>query len=427
MKSLSILTKFVFVVGLAFVQLVAFGQKIDLGNGEYRALLERSDGNDIVFNFLVIDRKIGNKRLFIQNAGELIQVDNISQSGDSIIIEMPFFEAQLHLRRAAPGQLSGYYYKHLQNSYQVIPMEANQLTVKHGEANRNEYMRFPLASVAAPSKVAGRWAVTFRDDSTGVTTADVGEFVQHGNKVTGTFLDPTGDYRYLEGVVDGDSLKLSCFDGSHAYLFTARIKGDKMTGRHYAGPTFKNSWTARRDEQAKLADEFTLTKMRPGNSSLHFRFRDLNGKFVSLKAKRYQNKVVVVQLMGSWCPNCMDETAVLAKMYDHYHRKGLEVIGLAYERSTNFERSRTSLENFHKHLGVHYEMLITGVSVYDSLKTQKTLPELSNIEGFPTTIFLGKDHQVERIHTGFNGPGTGEHYEEQKKEFYNIVDGLLAQ
>ncbi|HSZ85130.1 MAG TPA: hypothetical protein VK787_03820, partial [Puia sp.] len=119
-------------------------------------------------------------------------------------------------------------------------------------------------------------------------------------------------------------------------------------------------------------------------------------------------------------------TGLLTGLYDEYKNKGVEVIGLAYERSTDFARSQKSLRSFQKRFNVHYEILITGVSVNDSLRAQKTLPQLKDIVGFPTTIFIGKNGNVEKIHTGFNGPGTGEHYDEQKKEFYGIVDELLA-
>ena|ERR1700689_4799103 len=122
----------------------------------------------------------------------------------------------------------------------------------------------------------------------------------------------------------------------------------------------------------------------------------------------------------------MDETALLTNIYNEYKNKGVEVIGLAYERSTDFARSQKSLRSFQKRFNVHYEILITGVSVNDSLRSEKTLPQLQTIEGFPTTIFIGKDGNVAKIHTGFNGPGTGEHYDEQKKEFYGIVNALLA-
>jgi thiol-disulfide isomerase/thioredoxin len=131
--------------------------------------------------------------------------------------------------------------------------------------------------------------------------------------------------------------------------------------------------------------------------------------------------------MGSWCPNCLDETSFLSKFYESYRKKGVEIIGLAYERSTDFSLSQKNLRSFQERLHVPYPLLITGVSESDPEKAKKTLPQLEGIEGFPTTIFIDRAGQVQKIHTGFNGPATGEHYEEEKKTFYSIVDALLVQ
>jgi hypothetical protein len=73
---------------------------------------------------------------------------------------------------------------------------------------------------------------------------------------------------------------------------------------------------------------------------------------------------------------------------------------------------------------VQYPMLITGVTVNDSLRTEKTLPQLTPIKVFPTTVFLGKDGRVKKIDTGFYGPGTGIYYEEYKKNFYATITAL---
>jgi thiol-disulfide isomerase/thioredoxin len=386
-----------------------------LPTGEWRAVLERADGNNIVFNIETKD-SVGRKILYIKNANERLLVNEIRASRDSIIITLPFFESELHVKLQGNNDLSGVYLKRLTDNYQVMAFHAYY----------GQYFRFLLLKNVTTVNVTGRWAVNFWNETTKDTTVAVGEFVQHGSTVTGTFLDPTGDYRFLQGVVDGDSLKLSCFDGGHAYLFSAHVQNDQMKGFHFSGPTFKNMWIAKRDEKAKLPDEFSLTKMKPGNLKLNFAFKDIDGKLVSLNDNRYKGKVIIVQIMGSWCPNCMDETGLLTKLYDEYKNKGVEIIGLAYERSTDFLRSRRSLLSFQKRFNVKYEILISGVSVNDSLRSEKTLPQLENIEGFPTTIFINKNGDVEKIHTGFNGPGTGEHYDEQKKEFYGIINNLLA-
>jgi peroxiredoxin len=386
-------------------------------SGSWGASLQRADGHFIAFNFDV--SRVGLKNfIYIRNATERLKVDNIRIAGDSVWIGLPFFDSKIRAAFKGNDILEGWWIKRLKDHDQVMAFTARL----------NQGFRFSPSAGPARWNISGRWAVTFWSPSGLDSTAAVGEFVQKGNRVTGTFLHPTGDYRYLEGIVTGDSLKLSCFDGGHAYLFTAKIEGNQLLsgGLHYSGPTYKEQWTAKRDENARLPDEFSLTRLKAGQTRLDFSFRDINGKMVSIHDARFQNKVVLVQIMGSWCPNCMDETHFLSRFYDSYRTKGVEIIGLAYERSTDFARSQKSLRTFQQRFDVHYPLLITGVTDADSMQTQKTLPQLENIEGFPTTIFISKTGEVAKIHTGFNGPATGAHYEAEKQTFARIVDELLA-
>jgi thiol-disulfide isomerase/thioredoxin len=198
-----------------------------------------------------------------------------------------------------------------------------------------------------------------------------------------------------------------------------------MQGDQYAGPKSHETWTAVKDPNAKLEDQFSMTKWKK-DMPFTFTFKDIDGKEVSFNDERFRNKVVLVQIMGSWCPNCMDETRFLSGFYDEYRKKGVEIVALAYERSTDFARSQASLRTFQQRFHVKYPMLITGVAVGDPQRSEKTLPILEQIVNFPTTIFVGKSGHIEKIHTGFSGPGTGEHYEEQKQEFYTILNDLLS-
>jgi len=130
--------------------------------------------------------------------------------------------------------------------------------------------------------------------------------------------------------------------------------------------------------------------------------------------------------MGSWCPNCMDETRFLSGFYKEYHDKGVEVIALAYERSTDFERSQASLDQLKKRFNITYPVLITGYT-NDKKELLKSLPMLANFMGFPTTIIIDKKGNVRKIHTGFSGPGTGNYYAEFINEFEKLNDDLLAE
>jgi thiol-disulfide isomerase/thioredoxin len=384
--------------------------------GVWRGELMRNDGNPIVFNFEIRER-FGRIIMFVINGSERLLVDNIRQSGDSVFIEMPFFDSHFVLRILDSQRLEGSWIKNSGNRHSVIAFTA---LYNHTE-------RFPVTR-APDFNISGRWSVHFKSllDS----TESVGEFKQYGAQVSGTFLTPTGDYRFLQGVVTGDTLKLSAFDGGHAYSFVSRILDtNTMTdGFYYAGATSVEKWFAEKNENAKLPDEFSQTRLKDSaNAMLHFTFRDLNGTPVSLSHARFKNKVVVIQILGSWCPNCMDETKFLAPWYLNNKYRGVEVVGLAYERTASYADAKRLLQPFITRFHVTYPILPTGVTVNDSLRTEKTLPEIQQIMGFPTTIFIDKKGMIRKIHTGFNGPGTGEHYILFQKEFNELIDRLLKE
>ena len=391
----------------------------NLAGGVWQAKLHRTDGADIVFNFEVKDTA-GKKVLYVLNASDKLLVDEVKITGDSLFIKMPFFDSEFKARLTSDSAVEGLWIRHLPDKDASVPFSAVA-----GHTGR-----FKITAPAA-ADVSGRWVTQFvssKDVNKAPSTA-IGEFRQYGNTVHGTFLTTTGDYRFLDGVVDGDTLRLSTFDGSHAYLFTALVGKDSITGgRFYAGiGDGLQYWTAVKNDTASLPDERTIVTMKPGQQQLDFTFPDMNGRKVSIKDDRFKDKVVIITLMGSWCPNCMDETGYLSNWYKKNKDRGVEMIGLAYERTPDFEKSKKSLEGFLKRFDVQYPVLITGVTPADPEKGAKTLPQLTGIKGFPTTIFINKKGNVQEVHTGFSGPGTGEHYEQFQADFNRLVNNMLEE
>ena len=184
------------------------------------------------------------------------------------------------------------------------------------------------------------------------------------------------------------------------------------------------TFTAKMDSTAKLPDAYSLTYLKNSASRVDFSFKNLEGKPVSLTDAKFKNKVVILQLFGSWCPNCMDETAYLAKFYNRYKNKGVEVVGLAYERTTDFEKSKRNVAQVKARLNADYTFLITG---FTNTEASKSLPMLNKVMAFPTMIILDKKGEVRKIHTGFSGPGTGKHYQEFTQEFEHLIDGLIKE
>jgi len=387
-----------------------------LETGIWRATLKTSSGSEIPFNFEVSD-SANQKFLDVINGDERFRVNEISNVSDSILIQMPLFDSEIRAK-IKDGSLNGKWIKHFADSSEVMNIEAKRGTT----------WRFFKAKTKSEFDVTGRWSVTFNDSKTGKSVPAIGEFTQQRGRLFGTFLTSTGDFRFLEGTVSDNKFYLSCFDGSHAFLFTGKLLNNNtiVDGKFYSGLSSIQTWTAKRDEKALLPDAYTITALKDGFDSIDFSFPDLNGKMVSLSDSKFKNKVVLVQFFGSWCPNCMDETAYLVPFYKKYQNKGLEIVALAYERTTDYERSKRNILRLRERFGVPYDMLITGYT-NDKAQVAQSLPMLKSFMGFPTLIIIDRNGIVRKIHTGFSGPGTGTHYAEFKNEFEKTIDNLLLE
>jgi thiol-disulfide isomerase/thioredoxin len=397
--------------GLLFAQTGKLKQTI------YRGILYRQDGNEVVFN---IDVKTEKQKpvFYVLNDTERLKITDIKQEGDSLFFNMPVFESSFRTKIEKNGLINGTWIKGTRGEPQYWPFKAIP----------GQPFRFISSKTPVKKSISGKWVVTFTN-ADGTTEKALAIFRQSKNKLSGTFLTTTGDYRYLDGVLTNDSIRLSTFDGSHAYIFTAHIDGDAtMTGgTYYFGPTGKQAWTAVKDNNAALPEQGSPTSLKKGETSLNFAFNDLNDKLISLKDETYKDKVVIIELMGSWCPNCMDETKFLSDYYHNNKKRGVEVLALAYEYSTDLQRSKASLMKFKNRFNVTYPILITGVAVGDEQRTEKTLPQITPIRSFPTTIILDKKGKVREIQPVFYGPGTGNYYDKFVKEFDETVERLLKE
>jgi len=238
-------------------------------------------------------------------------------------------------------------------------------------------------------------------------------------------LTPTGDFRFLEGIVQGKSFALSAFGGSTPYLLKGEFSSDSTFTGEYITPRSKTPFKGSRNPKAALPDSYKVTQMKPGFTTLGFTFPNLEGRQVSLKDEKYRGKVVIVTILGSWCPNCLDENIFLAEWYKKNHDRGIEIIGLGFERKPDFESGKKSLGALKTRLDIPYEILFAGKSGVENVS--KVLPELDGFAAFPTTIFMDKKGNVRKIHSGFNGPATGKFHEEFKAEFNALIDELLAE
>ena len=204
----------------------------------------------------------------------------------------------------------------------------------------------------------GNWEVVFSPDAEDDRYIAKGVFKQDGNKITGTFRTTTGDYRYLDGILDGDIMKLSTFDGAHAFLFTAKIKGGTMEGMFYSGNHWQEPFVGTRNEAYELPNANDLTFLKDGYDALEFSFPDVDGHMVSLSDDRFKNKVVIVQVMGTWCPNCLDESKYYSDYYNTRSNEDVEFVALAFEYAKTKEKAFQSINRLKDDIGISYPILL---------------------------------------------------------------------
>lgn len=409
--------KFVATYFLCFMLISTPMSSKKLKEGPYRAVLvlNEENGIELPFNFTVTykGKKPG---IIISNADERIVVDEISIKGDSVNFKMPVFDTEF--RTAMVGDnLEGLWINHYRTSKNSIKFKA-----VYGEPKR-----FLFAPGKTNPVFEGKWEVTFSPDSKDSSKA-IGLFhhQEQTDYLTGTFLTETGDYRYLEGMKHGNELYLSCFDGSHAYLFTAEINDKNvLNGKFYSGAHHEENWTGVRNESFKLRDAEEITFLKNPDEKINFTFPDEDKKPVSLSDKKFENKPVILQLMGTWCPNCMDESAYLSGIYDQYKKEGLEIVALSFEKTDDFEKAKVNVKRLKNRLNINYDILITQKTGKD--KAGETITALNKISAFPTTLFLNRQHQVIRVYTGFSGPATGKEYDTFKERTENLIKSLLKE
>ncbi len=378
-----------------------------LQQGYWRVALQLNDTAELPFNLEVKEKSID-----VINAEERIEVDEVVYSGDSVFIKMPVFDSELRAK-FSEKEMTGIFFNHARKNKNRIPF--------HGDYGWG--FRFLDKPAKTTQDFSGRWEVEFAGEDPETKMA-VGEFKQEGNRITGTFRTLTGDYRYLQGDVAGNQFFLSCFDGSHAFLFNAARQPDgTLRGDYFSGQHWHDTWTAKRNEKAELVNADSLTFLKPGYDQIRFTFPDADSNMISLSDKKFHHKIVIVQIMGTWCPNCMDETAFLAPFYKKHKDDGVEIVGLDFERVTEFSTVKQNLLRLKKRYGIDYTLLYAGST--DQELRLKAMPMLTRILSFPTTIFIDRNNKVRKIYTGFSGPATGERFENWKKDFENLIARLV--
>ena len=355
----------------------------------------------------------------IYNGKEVYQLSVNKRIGDTIVYQFPAQDAEWRI--AFSDDFS----------------EARGWWVNY---NKKVPVRYPVHLYMTPSEMIpkpdsifpelfGRWKVLF-EPGTPNEEVLVGVFQQEMNgRIFGSFLSETGDYRYLHGYAANGKLHLQTYTGYWAFVVEADLNGsNEMTGVFYSGGKSSSSFKAIKDETVQLRDEAELTYLIKRDERVVLNnLSKLNGRKTNLDLSK-NGKLTLIQIMGTWCPNCIDEANLLKELHAAYGKQGLEIIALGFEVGTDTKKQRSRLKRFVKDLQVNYPVYLAGTSSKEAAAAY--FPMLNSIMSFPTSILVDEQGKIIAIHTGFSGPATGPAYTElvnkYKQEIENALEGANA-
>lgn len=388
-----------FFICLHFVSL--WGQSVD-----WRVEITLNDR--LILPFFLESNDTGGKQVFhIVNGAEKIPLD-FKKNQDSVRLDFQEMDSYLIFKYTDARNIRGYWQNNRKGSRFSL----------HG--SKGNFKRFESSSGLSPKKIEESYEITFGNDQDNWPA--IGLFNQKGDELSGTFLTETGDYRFLDGNVFGDQLYLSCFDGAHAFVFTAKIFGDSLSGRFYSGASYQTNWRGALNQEATIGDPNKLTYLSDTSYDLAaMKFKSLFMGNKKIKFKKHP--LTVIQIMGSWCPNCLDETNYFKVLHQEYGDKGIQIIALGFESQKTKKGRKKHLKEFSKKAKIPYDVFLAGKA--SKKEASRKFSMLNGISSFPTTLFVDQRGEIIHIHTGFYGPGTGVYYERYKKETEGLIQSHI--
>jgi peroxiredoxin len=336
---------------------------------------------------------------------------------DSLFIKMNTYDAALVAKIESDGKISGEYRS-------LVPgLQGNALPFTAEQGKSYRFVE-PGKDVAPTANLTGKWE--FKGFSKEAVPNKVAILKQEGNKLTGVIMQVTGDSRELEGTVQGNQFVLSGFSGPSPKIYKGTINEDGTLSGEISQGIYDNlKFTGVKDNQAELPDPYKLTHLKEGVKKLAFTFPDLNGKPVSLTDDKYKGKVVIVELVGTWCPNCTDQTVFLSPWFNKNAKRGVEAIAIGFEQKDDLEYGKYTLGKLRDKYNIKYDILFGGLA--DKRLVADKLPAINKFIAYPTTIIIDRKGEVREIYTGYTGTVTGKYYDDYEKKFNKVLDELIAE
>ena len=168
-----------------------------------------------------------------------------------------------------------------------------------------------------------------------------------------------------------------------------QIENDEAMASLRATPEFR-TWVKKiEEENLARARQYVKDRLdQPLDFPFDFKLSGIDGKPLSLD--QLKGKIVLVDIWGTWCKPCRDSIPGLIQLYHKHHRRGLEIVGLAFEHTSNPEEALNLVKQAVQAMGIPYRC-----ALIDEEFTKK----IPNFNSFPTTLVLDRSGKVRMLVT----------------------------
>lgn len=370
-------------------------------SGQWQGIIEYVNG-EVPFSFTV-ENKSGKLVFTIKNGVERIQIDDATLDGDSIRIPLKPFDAWLKAK-VERHTMVGFWRKGYRTK--GIPFKAF-----YGAP------RFESSPSGDVKKLLGNYQLEIKPPS-GLPYSAIGIFNVTDSSVTGTFMTEVSDLRFFEGVLADDSIFMSSFDGAHAFLFNGRVDLETISGELVMDSEYSERVTGIQNPSASIPIPF---KEVSAGHRPYYDILSAGDPNLTIDESDYFNKVLVLQLFGTWCPNSMDQTRFLREWYKK-RPAGVELLAVSYEPnfSVAYGNERTTKYKFD--MSLPYQVALGGK--LSKGQAALSLPHLEKLNAFPTLILVDKQGFIRYEFSYFNGPATGIHHQAFQEKFEECISKL---
>jgi thiol-disulfide isomerase/thioredoxin len=350
---------------------------------------------------------------YFLNGSEQTPIPEVELHGDSLTFVFSEYGAAMRgiwKRGKLLGEFLRFRKDTIVNKFEAVPVTSTEQT--------------PQSKMSTELPLVGKFQAYFKRKE-GIDSSSQATFWAHGDSVYGTIVESSGDIGLMAGKQTGNSVLLTRFTGWQGQMIELTRVQNAWSGTLYYRIPPLVSFTL--EPRATLVEELSAANrpsLKEARKPFAFSGTTVMGDTVNNLSPQFKGKVLLLDIMGTWCHNCMDAAPLLQKLSSEFGGQGLEVVGLSFELSDDPTTARRNLLLFEERYGITFPVLFCGSTSPANIEA-RVKSQINNFPGYPTTLFVDRSGSVHTIHGGFNGPGTGEYFQAQINRYYDLVRTLL--